>query len=155
MNPDFLREAIRLSIEKMHGNEGGPFGAVVVRGGEIIGRGWNRVVSANDPTAHAEMVAIRDACSYLKTFSLEGSEIYCSCQPCPMCLFGIYWSRLDCIYYGATSNDAAEAGFDDRDFYRELGRPADERRIPMKQALRDEAGEAFHQWLGKEDRIRY
>jgi tRNA(Arg) A34 adenosine deaminase TadA len=99
MNIEFLREAIRLSIEKMEANEGGPFGAVVVRNGEIIGRGWNRVTSTKDPTAHAEVVAIRDACSHLNTFSLAGCEIYRSCEPCPLCLAAIYWSRLDRIYY--------------------------------------------------------
>ena len=155
LNPAFLREAIRLSIEKMEGNEGGPFGAVIVRNGEIVGRGWNRVTSTNDPTAHAEVVAIRDACSTLKTFSLEGCEIYSSCEPCPMCLAAIYWSRLDRIYYAATCDDAAAAGFDDRNFYRELVKPAGERLIPMEQALRDEACVALKAWMAKENRIRY
>ena len=155
MNPEFLREAIRLSIEKMLGNEGGPFGAVIVRHGEIIGRGWNQVTSTNDPTAHAEIVAIRDACSHLKSHSLEDCEIYCSCEPCPMCLSAIHWSRLGHIYFGATSNDATAAGFDDQHFYRELVKPADERCIPIRQALRDEACQAFQAWLQKEDRIGY
>jgi len=155
LNPAYLREAIRLSIEKMAGNEGGPFGAVIVRNGEIVGRGWNRVTSTNDPTAHAEIVAIRDACSTLKTFSLEGCEIYSSCEPCPMCLAAIYWSRLDRIYYAATCDDAEAAGFDDRNFYRELGKPAGERSIPMEQALRDEACVAFEVWMKKDNRIRY
>lgn len=155
MNPVFLREAIRLSLEKMEGNEGGPFGAVIVRNGEIIGRGWNRVTSTNDPTAHAEVVAIRGACSYLKTFSLAGCEIYSSCEPCPLCLAAIYWSRLDRIYYAATCDDAAAAGFDDRNFYRELGKPAGDRSIPMEHALRDEALIALQGWIKKEDRIRY
>jgi guanine deaminase len=155
LNPAFLREAIRLSIEKMEGNEGGPFGAVIVRNGKIVGRGWNRVTSTNDPTAHAEVVAIRDACSKLKTFSLDGCEIYSSCEPCPMCLAAIYWSRLDRIFYAATCDDAAAAGFDDRDFYRELVKPADERLIPIEQALRDEACVALNAWMAKENRIRY
>ncbi len=155
MNPAFLREAIRLSIEKMQANEGGPFGAVVVRDGQIIGRGWNRVTSTNDPTAHAEVVAIRDACSGLKTFSLIGCEIYSSCEPCPLCLAAIYWARLDRIYYAATCDDAAATGFDDQSFYRELGKPIGERSIPMVQALRDEACVAFQAWLNKEDRIQY
>jgi len=155
MNPDFLREAICLSIEKMAANEGGPFGAVIVRDQEIIGRGWNRVTSTNDPTAHAEIVAVRDACSRLKTFSLEGCEIYSSCEPCPMCLAAIYWSHLDRIHYAATCDDAAAAGFDDQNFYLELIKPAGERSIPMAQALRDEACVAFQAWLKKEDRIRY
>lgn len=155
MNIEFLREAIRLSIEKMDANEGGPFGAVVVRNGEIVGRGWNRVTSTNDPTAHAEVVAIRDACSHLKTFSLAGCEIYSSCEPCPLCLAAIYWSRLDRIHYAATCDDAAAAGFDDRNFYRELTKPAGDRSIPMEQALRDEALVALQAWVKKEDRIRY
>ncbi|MCA9028983.1 MAG: nucleoside deaminase [Planctomycetaceae bacterium] len=155
MNLDFLREAIRLSIEQMEANEGGPFGAVIVRNGEIVGRGWNRVTSTNDPTAHAEVVAIRDACSRLKTFSLAGCEIYSSCEPCPLCLAAIYWSRLDRIYYAATCDDAAAAGFDDRNFYRELGKSSVERSIPVQQALRDEALVALQAWTMKEGRIRY
>jgi guanine deaminase len=155
MNPAFLREAIRLSVEKMEANEGGPFGAVIVKDAQIIGRGWNRVTSTNDPTAHAEVVAIRDACSRLRTFSLAGCEIYSSCEPCPLCLAAIYWSRLDRVYYAATCEDAAAAGFDDRTFYRELALPIANRSIPMMQSLRDEACVAFAAWLKKEDRIRY
>lgn len=155
MNLDFMREAIRLSIEKMEANEGGPFGAVVVRNGEIVGRGWNRVTSTNDPTAHAEVVAIRDACSRLMTFSLAGLEIYSSCEPCPLCLAAIYWSRLDRIYYAATCDDAAAAGFDDRQFYLELRKPAEERAISVQQALRDEALVALQAWIKKDNRISY
>lgn len=155
MNLDFLREAIRLSSERMEANAGGPFGAVVVRNGEIVGRGWNQVTSTNDPTAHAEVVAIRDACSRLKTFSLAGCEIYCSCEPCPLCLAAIYWSRLDRIYHAATCDDAAAAGFDDRQFYDEIQKPSDARAIPMRQALRAEALVALQAWASKEDRIRY
>jgi tRNA(Arg) A34 adenosine deaminase TadA len=155
MNVAFLREAIRLSVENMQANEGGPFGAVIVRDGRVVGRGWNRVTSSNDPTAHAEIVAIRDACSRLKTFSLAGCDIYSSCEPCPLCLAAIYWSRLDRIYHAATCDDAAAAGFDDLHFYREVGRPAGERSVPMAQALRDEACVAFQQWLKKDNRIRY
>lgn len=155
LDPTFLREAIRLSIKKMEANEGGPFGAVVVRNSEIVGRGWNQVTSTNDPTAHAEVVAIRDACSHLKTFSLAGCEIYSSCEPCPLCLAAIYWSRLDRIYYAATCDDAAAAGFDDRSVYQEIRKPAGERAIPMQQALRDEALVALQTWMKKEDRIQY
>ncbi len=155
MNPVFLREAIRLSLEKMEANEGGPFGAVIVRDQQIIGRGWNRVTSTNDPTAHAEVVAIRDACSLLKTFSLAGCEIYSSCEPCPLCLAAIYWSRLDHIFYAATSDDAKAAGFDDRTFYQELVLPIAARSIPMMQSLGEEACVVFKAWLAKEDRIRY
>lgn len=155
MNPAFLREAIRLSFETMEGNEGGPFGAVIVRDQQIIGRGRNRVTSTNDPTAHAEVVAIRDACSYLKMFSLAGCEIYSSCEPCPLCLAAIYWSRLDRIYYAATCDDAAAAGFDDGKLYRELALPIANRSIPMVQSLREEASVALKAWLKKEDRLGY
>jgi guanine deaminase len=154
-DPVFLREAIRLSIEKLEANEGGPFGAVVVRDGKILGRGWNRVTSTNDPTAHAEVLAIRDACSRLKTFSLAGCEVYSSCEPCPLCLAAIYWSRLDRIYYAATSDDAASAGFDDRNFYREVRKPVARRSIPMQQAMREEALVALQTWVNKADRIPY
>src|SRR5262245_28011490 len=106
MNPDFLREAIRLSLDHMKASDGGPFGAVVVRGGVIISRGWNRVTSTNDPTAHAEVVAIRDACLFLKCFALPGCELYASCEPCPMCLAAAFWSRVDSIYYAASQEDA-------------------------------------------------
>jgi guanine deaminase len=155
MNLNFLREAIRLSFEKMEANAGGPFGAVVVRNDQIVGRGWNQVTSRNDPTAHAEVTAIRDACGQLKTFSLAGCEIYSSCEPCPLCLAAIYWSRLDRIYYAATCDDAAAAGFDDRNFYREIRKPTAERVIPMEQALREEALVSLQAWMQKPDRIHY
>jgi tRNA(Arg) A34 adenosine deaminase TadA len=143
MNQTFLREAIRLSVEKMEAGEGGPFGAVIVRNGEIEGRGWNRVTSTNDPAAHAEIVAIRDACTRLQTFCLMGCEIYTSCEPCPMCLAAIYWARLDRIYYAATCEDATAAGFDDSPFYRELASPPASRSIPMIQDLQEESYAAF------------
>src|SRR5476651_1509863 len=120
MKEKFMREAIRLSLSKMRGNHGGPFGAVVVRKGKIIGRGWNRVTSANDPTAHAEVTAIRDACRRLKTFRLDDCEIYTSCEPCPMCLAAIYWARLGKIHYGNGRADAARIGFDDAFLYDEI-----------------------------------
>lgn len=154
-NLAFLREAIRLSVEKMQANEGGPFGTVVVRGPDVVGRGWNRVTSTNDPTAHAEVVAIRDACARLGTFSLAGCDVYCSCEPCPMCLAAIYWARLDRIYYAGSSSDAAAAGFDDSAFYRELALPVEARSVPMVQALRGEAQAAFIAWLNKPDRVPY
>jgi tRNA(Arg) A34 adenosine deaminase TadA len=150
----FLREAIALSREKMEASEGGPFGAVIVRNGGIVGRGWNRVTSTNDPTAHAEIVAIRDACARLQTFSLAGCELYASCEPCPLCLAASYWARLDRIYHAATRDDAAAAGFDDRAFYEELCRPAGERSLPMEQRLRDEALPVLRAWLQKPDRVR-
>lgn len=151
----FLREAIRLSLEPMLANAGGPFGAIVVRDHTILGRGWNQVTSSNDPTAHAEVVAIRDACQHLQTFSLEGCELYTSCEPCPLCLAAIYWSRLDRVFYAATCDDAAVAGFDDRKFYEEIAKPASERSLPMHQALREEALVALQAWTHKDDRIDY
>lgn len=155
IDPAFLREAIRLSRKNLQLNEGGPFGAIVVRKGEIIGRGWNRVTSTNDPTAHAEVVAIRDACAALHSFSLAGCEIYASCEPCPMCLAAIYWARLDRVIYAAERRDAAAIGFDDQFFYDELAKPIDQRTVPMQQALRDEACATLEQWNNKVDRIRY
>lgn len=154
-SPTFLREAIRLSREKMLASEGGPFGAVVVRSGEIVGRGWNRVTSTNDPTAHAEIVAIRDACARLQTFSLAGCELYASCEPCPLCLAASYWARLDRIYHAASCDDAAAAGFDDRAFYDELRRTAGERSLRVEQRLREEALPVLHEWLQQADRVRY
>jgi tRNA(Arg) A34 adenosine deaminase TadA len=155
MNLSFLREAIRLSVEKMQADEGGPFGAVIVLDGKIVGRGWNRVTSTNDPSAHAEIVAIRDACGRLGTFSLDGCEIYTSCEPCPMCLAAIYWARLSRIFFAATIEDAAAAGFDDHSFYREMHLPRDSRSIPSVQDLREEACLAFAAWLRKADRTQY
>lgn len=150
-----MRAAIRISLEKMRANHGGPFGAVVVRNGKIVGRGWNRVTSANDPTAHAEIVAIRDACRRLKTFRLDDCELYTSCEPCPMCLAAIYWARLRRVYYGNTRKDAARIQFDDAHIYREVARPIARRKIPMKQLLRHEALAAFEEWKNKADKIPY
>lgn len=150
-----MREAIRLSLAKMRSNYGGPFGAVVVRGDKIVGRGWNQVTSSNDPTAHAEMVAIRDACQRLKSFVLEGCELYTSCEPCPMCLSAIYWARLDRVYYGNTRKDAQRIEFDDDLIYEEVATPISKRKIPMKQLLRPEALAAFKEWRVKSDKIRY
>lgn len=150
-----MREAIRLSLAKMRANQGGPFGAVVVRRGKIVGRGWNQVTSTNDPTAHAEMVAIRDACRRLKTFVLEGCDLYTSCEPCPMCLSAIYWARLKHVYYGNTRKDAQKIEFDDDLIYEEVATPISRRKIPMKQLLRGEALPAFKEWQAKADKIRY
>jgi len=155
VNLEFLRQAIRLSSEKMEANEGGPFGAVVVRNGQVVGRGWNRVTSTNDPTAHSEVEAIRDACRRLNTFSLAGCELYSSCEPCLLCLAAIYWARLDRVYRAATCDDAAVAGFDDRNFYDEFRKPAKLRSISMQNALRDEAVEVLKRWSDKQDKIRY
>ena len=131
-----MREAIRLSIQKMRAGHGGPFGAVVVRGDKIVGRGWNQVTSTNDPTAHAEVVAIREACRRLKTFVLEGCELYTSCEPCPMCLSAIYWSRLDRLFYGNTRRDAAKIDFDDDLIYREVALPIHRRKLVTRPLLR-------------------
>ena len=150
-----MREAIRISVAKMRGDQGGPFGAVVVRKGKIIGRGWNRVTSTNDPTAHAEVVAIRDACRRLKTFQLDNCELYTSCEPCPMCLSAVYWARLKRVYYGNTRKDAARIAFDDDFIYREVSLPISSRKIPMKQLLREEALAAFVEWKNKADKIPY
>ena len=155
VNPKFMREAIRLSFQKMRANQGGPFGAVVVRRGQIIGRGWNRVTSLNDPTAHAEIVAIREACRRLKTFRLDDCELYASCEPCPMCLAAIYWARLKRIGYANTRRDAARIGFDDEFIYREVAATMARRKLPMKQLLRPEALPAFVEWENKPDKIRY
>jgi len=155
MHEPFLREAIRLSIEKIHTAGAGPFGAVIVNHGRIVGTGFNRVTAANDPTAHAEIVAIRDACTRLGRFSLAGCEIYSSCQPCPMCLAAIYWARLERIYYAADRADAASAGFDDAAIRGELALPPSQRSIPAVQALREEALAAFEAWARKEDRVEY
>ena len=155
MKTKFMREAICLSREKMRRNNGGPFGAIIVRRGKIVGRGWNRVTSANDPTAHAEIMAIRDACHRLKTFLLDDCELYASCEPCPMCLAAIYWARLRRIYYANTRRDAMKIGFDDEFLYRELKRPVTRRKLPTKQLLRGEALEVFAEWKIKPDKIRY
>jgi len=151
----FLREAIRLSHEKMEAGEGGPFGAVVVKDGQIVGRGWNCVTSANDPTAHAEVGAIRDACSNLGTFTLAGCEIYASCEPCPMCLSAIYWARLDALYFAGSQSDAADAGFDDSFLYKEVALTAAERVLKSEQHLQPEARAVFESWKNKPDRIDY
>ena len=150
-----MREAVRISVQKMRGNHGGPFGAVVVRKGKIVGRGWNKVTSSNDPTAHAEVSAIRDACKRLKTFQLDDCELYTSCEPCPMCLSAIYWARLKAVYYGNTRKDAARIALDDDFIYREVALPISQRKIPMKQLLRNEALTAFVEWKNKADKVAY
>jgi tRNA(Arg) A34 adenosine deaminase TadA len=155
MRKKFMAEAIRLSRIKMQSGQGGPFGAVVVRRGKIIARGWNRVTSTNDPTAHAEVMAIREACRKLKTFQLADCEIYTSCEPCPMCLSAIYWARLKIVYYANTRRDAARIDFDDALIYREVARPTNKRIIPMKQLLRTEAGRVFAEWQAMPEKVAY
>lgn len=150
-----MREAIRISIARMRANCGGPFGAVVVRRGKIVGRGWNQVTSSNDPTAHAEILAIRDACRRLRTFQLDDCALYTSCEPCPMCLAAIYWARLRKVYYGNTRQDAARIRFDDDLIYREVATPITRRKIPMKQLLRSQAQAAFREWETKLDKTPY
>ena len=151
----FMRHAIDLSQQKMDANCGGPFGAVIVKNGEIVGEGWNQATSTNDPTAHAEMVAIRDAASRLKNFSLEGCEIYTSCEPCPMCLSAIYWAHIDRIFFGNTREDAERIGFDDDFIYREVALPEDKRTLPSKMFLREEAKIVFDNWMKKNDKTQY
>lgn len=151
----FLREAIRLARNGMNSRQGGPFGAVVVRDGVIVGQGCNRVTSTNDPTAHAEVVAIRDACQRLGTFQLTGCTLYASCEPCPMCLGAIYWARPNRIVYGSFHSDAARVGFDDQFIYEQLDKPRAERQIPMQQRLRDEANAVFVEWEALRERIHY
>jgi guanine deaminase len=151
----FMLEAIRLSEVGMNENNGGPFGAVIVKDGKIIARGNNSVTSSNDPTAHAEVVAIREACHVLNTFDLSGSEIFCSCEPCPMCLGAIYWAHIGKVYYANTSEDAASIGFDDSLLYDEVSKPVDERKIMMKQMGRKEAVTVFQKWDKKADKIKY
>jgi len=155
VNPKFRREAIRPSIQNMRRGEGGPFGAVVVRKGRIISRGWNQVTSANDPTAHAEVVAIREACRRLKTFHLDDCDLYTSCEPCPMCLSAIYWARVRNVFYGNTRQDAARINFDDDFIYREVARPIGKRQRKLKQMLHQEAIAAFEEWERKPDKVLY
>lgn len=151
----FMQEAIRLSIEMMRAGRGGPFGALVVRSGEIIGRGWNQVTSTHDPTAHAEIVAIREACRNAGSFHLPQAELYASCEPCPMCLSAAYWAQIDRIYYAASRDDAAQAGFVDAMLYEELAMDASRRRIPCIALGREHALAAFREWKHKPDRIPY
>jgi len=157
MNPihPFLKEAIDLSRIKMQNGEGGPFGAIIARGDQIIARGWNRVTSAKDPTAHAEVEAIRKACQTLDSFSLKGCRIYSSCEPCPMCFAAIYWARLDEIIFAATHEDAAQAGFDDALLYQEISLPVGARSLPMQNSGRAFAQAVFKQWSEKSDKVKY
>ena len=145
-NDVFMKEAIRLSINNVEEGKGGPFGAVVVKDGKIIARGVNLVTSTNDPTAHAEVVAIREACKVLNTFQLDDCEIYTSCEPCPMCLGAIYWARPAKLYYANSKEDATVINFDDQFIYEEMARPIQERKLFTKQMLREEALEAFKKW---------
>ncbi|KFI23003.1 nucleoside deaminase [Nitrosococcus oceani] len=155
MNARFMAEAISLASEGMADGLGGPFGAVVVRDGEILGRACNDVIALRDPTAHAEVQAIRMACSNINDFHLEGCALYCSCEPCPMCLGAAYWARIGRIYYAAGQEDAAHIGFDDAAIYSELSLEPGRRRIPMFQLMRNEILEVFARWQEKTDRVLY
>ncbi len=152
---NFMRRAIALAEENVASSGGGPFGAVVVHNGRIVGEGTNQVTGSHDPTAHAEVVAIRAACTELGTFSLAGCEIYASCEPCPMCLSAIYWARIERIFYGNTKVDAAAIGFDDDHIYREIALPVSDRAIPTAQILSEEAISAFRAWENADDKIEY
>jgi len=155
VNQDFMHEAIRLSREKSWQGEGGPFGAVIVRDGKIIARGWNQVLKKNDPTCHAEMVAIRKACRRLNNYNLAGCTIYVNCEPCPMCLSALYWAGIDKIYFAAHRKDAADLGFADDFLYSELLRQPDSRKMPMEQGMRAEALAVFQQWAKLDNKIIY
>lgn len=154
-NPDFLRRAIRLATENVTVGRGGPFAAVVVREGRIVGEGVNTVTCSNDPTAHGEVNAIRAAACALGTFTLAGCELYTSCEPCPMCLAACYWARLEAVYYGASAADAARAGFDDAFLYQELRKEHGARKLPSTQMLGDEAWASFQAWIDSANRIEY
>lgn len=150
-----MRRAIALSRRGMEGGAGGPFGAVVVKDGRVIAEGWNQVTSTNDPTAHAEVVAIRRACAALGRFDLRGAVLYTSCEPCPMCLSAAYWARLDAVAYGNARDDAAAIGFDDQFLYDEVVKPIEARALPMRRLLAAEALEVFEAWAEKPDRTPY
>lgn len=150
-----MRRAIAIAQNGIDSNAGGPFGAVVVKNGAIIGEGCNRVTSDNDPTSHAEIIAIRRACQELSSFQLDGCTIYTSCEPCPMCLGAIYWARPEQVYFAGTRDDAAGAGFDDEMIYDEIGKSISERRMPIVNLLRGEAQALFENWKNKEDKTEY
>ena len=154
MNNKFMIRAIELSIKSVN-NGTGPFGAVIVKDDQIISEGFNTVTSTNDPTSHAEIVAIRLACKSLNNFSLENCDLYTTCEPCPMCLAAIYWSHINKIYYANTRNDAQKIDFSDALIYEELNKTIKERKIPMHQMMRDEALKAFEMWNKKEDKVKY
>ncbi len=151
----WIREAVELGRTGLHQNGGGPFGAVVVANGKIAGRGWNQVTTSLDPTAHAEVTAIRDACQTLQRFDLRGCDLYTSCEPCPMCLAASYWARLERVFYGCTRNDAAEAGFDDEYLYQQIPLETSARALTMVQIGRETAVQLFHDWAVKPDKVRY
>jgi len=154
-NEDFMQRALDLALERMRANQGGPFGAVIVRNGEIVAEGWNEVTSSNDPTAHAEVMAIRRACAKLGTFDLTGCEIYASCEPCPMCLGAIYWARFRTLYFANTRQEAAAVGFDDEFIYREVPLDPPARSIPGITLRTPRSHVPFAEWAAKPDKIKY
>lgn len=154
-DPQFMRMAIELATGNVLTGQGGPFAAVIVKGGEVVAAGVNQVTSLNDPTAHGEIMAIRNACRELSSFDLSGCEIYSSCEPCPMCLTAIYWARCSRLYFGNTAGDAAEAGFDDSYFYEQVRLPMKQRELPSENLLRDEALASFNAWRAYAGRIEY
>lgn len=154
-NSEFLRRAIALATQNVEQGNGGPFGALVVRKGQVVGEGANTVTATNDPTAHAEVNAIRAAARALNTFTLSGCDLYTSCEPCPMCLAAAYWAHVDAIYYGASAADAARAGFNDAFLYQEMSRNHELRKIPIRQLLSDEAQASFAAWLASPTKIAY
>jgi guanine deaminase len=154
-NPEFMKQAIELATVNVTSGRGGPFGAVIVKDGVVIATGANQVTAANDPTAHAEITAIRNACQALGTFVLDGCELYTSCEPCPMCLAATYWSRCKTIYYGSCAEDAAKAGFDDAFLYGEMKKPLDERALPIVNLLPTEAWTAFQTWIDSPFKVEY
>jgi len=151
----YMRHAIELGRKGMQAGDGGPFGTVIVKNGEIIGEGWNRVIATNDPTAHGEIMAIRDACKRTNSFILSGCDLYTSGEPCPMCLGAIYWARIDRIFYGFGVRDAAEIGFDDRFIYEQLAKPLEQRQIPEIQVLDSEALEVLKVYAADPNRVKY
>lgn len=155
MSNSFMKRAIQLSLENIRDGKGGPFAALVVKDGKVIAEGTNLVTSTNDPTAHAEIVAIRAACKVLGTFQLDGCELYTTCEPCPMCMGALYWARPSKVYFANTREDAAKAGFDDSMIYEEIQKAFGDRKIPMIQMMREEAQLVFAEWEKKEDKIRY
>jgi len=154
-NPEFMRQAIQLATENVTSGRGGPFGAVVVKDGKVIATGTNQVTASNDPTAHAEVTAIRNACQALGTFLLDGCEVYTSCEPCPMCLAAIYWARCEAIFYGCGAADAAKAGFDDAFLYEEMKKPLVERSLPIVNMLPEAAWASFAAWIESPFKVEY
>ncbi|MGB3496145.1 MAG: nucleoside deaminase [Elainellaceae cyanobacterium] len=154
-NPKFMEEAIALSFDAMRTNKGGPYGAVVVKDGQVIGRGQNRVTSLNDPTAHAEMLAIREACQAVESWTLPGCELYTSCEPCPMCMAATLWAKLDVVYYGNSKETADQFGFNSSSLYAQVTKAPAERDLSMVPYMVDEAVEAFKEWVAKSDKKKY